>query len=254
MQIGRRLAMAGLLAGATLFGTAGARGETVLKVGSTPSGVPFTFLDTKTNTIQGVMVDLIKAIGEKEGFKPEITSIQFSSLIAALNANKIDVISAAMFITPPRQKVVDFSEPVYTYGEGLFVPSSDKKDYHTLQDLKGYTVGVEAGTAFVDAMQKSGLFREVKIYDSIPDIMRDVNVGRLQAGFGDYPIVAYNLKLGGYPQLRLVKEYKPSVVGSVGIGVRKNEQDLLKKINDGLAALKQEGTLHKILAKWGIEE
>jgi polar amino acid transport system substrate-binding protein len=103
-------------------------------------------------------------------------------------------------------------------------------------------------------MRKSGLFREVKIYDSIPDIMRDVNVGRLQAGFGDYPIVAYNLKQGGYPQLRLVKDYKPSVTGSVGIGVRKNEQDLLKKIDDGLAALKQDGTLHKILVKWGIEE
>ena len=37
--------------------------QQVLKVGSTPTGVPFTFLDTKTNSIQGVMVDLITEIG-----------------------------------------------------------------------------------------------------------------------------------------------------------------------------------------------
>ena len=31
--------------------------DKVLKVGSTPTGIPFTFLDTKTNTIEGVMVE-----------------------------------------------------------------------------------------------------------------------------------------------------------------------------------------------------
>jgi hypothetical protein len=33
-----------------------------MKVGSTPTGVPFTFLDTKSNQIQGVMVDIITEI------------------------------------------------------------------------------------------------------------------------------------------------------------------------------------------------
>ena len=32
-----------------------ASAQQVLKVGSTPTGIPFTFLDTKTNTIQGVI-------------------------------------------------------------------------------------------------------------------------------------------------------------------------------------------------------
>ena len=38
--------------------------DQVLKVGSTPTGIPFTFLDTKTNNIDGVMVDLIKEIAK----------------------------------------------------------------------------------------------------------------------------------------------------------------------------------------------
>ena len=73
--------------------------DQVLKVGSTPTGIPFTFLDTKTNTIEGVMVDLIKAIGKDAGFKVEIEGMQFSTLIPSLTSNKIDIIAAAMFIT-----------------------------------------------------------------------------------------------------------------------------------------------------------
>ena len=44
----------------------------VLKVGSTPTGVPFTFLDTKTNTIQGIMVDLVGAVGKEAGLEVQI--------------------------------------------------------------------------------------------------------------------------------------------------------------------------------------
>ncbi len=64
----------------------------ILTVGSTPTGVPFTFLNTKTNTIQGIMVDLIEAIGKDVGFEVKIEPMQFSSLIAGLNAHKIDII------------------------------------------------------------------------------------------------------------------------------------------------------------------
>ena len=75
-----------------------------------------------------------------------------------------------MYITPPRKEVIDFSDPIYTYGEGLFVPKTDTKEYTKLEDLKGLTVGAQVGTAYVEPLQKSGLFPEVKIYDTIPDI------------------------------------------------------------------------------------
>jgi len=70
-------------------------------------------------------------------------------------------------------------------------------------------------------LKKTGLFSEVKVYDTIPDILRDVNTGRLKAGFADYPILAYNLKQGGFPEVRLVESFKPTMVGTVAIGVRK---------------------------------
>ena len=50
-----------------LAAVAPASAQQVLKVGSTPTGVPFTFLDTKTNSIQGIMVDLITEVGKDAG-------------------------------------------------------------------------------------------------------------------------------------------------------------------------------------------
>jgi polar amino acid transport system substrate-binding protein len=247
----KKLAIAILLS--CLFSLTASAQDQVLKVGSTPTGIPFTFLDTKTNTIEGVMVDLIQEIAKDAGFKVDVEGMQFSTLIPALTANKIDIIAAAMYITPPRKEVIDFSGPVYTYGEGLIVPKSDSKDYKEFAELKGEAVGAQKGTAYVEPLQKSGLFSEVKIYDTIPAILADVNTGRLKAGFADKPILAYNIKQGLFPEVRLVNSYVSTISGSVGIGVRKSDPDLLAKINTALDQITRDGRLKKILAKWGLD-
>jgi polar amino acid transport system substrate-binding protein len=228
-----------------------AAAQQTLKVGSTPTGVPFSFLDTKTNTIQGVMVDIVTEVGKRSGFEVQIEPMQFSTLIAALTTSKIDLISAAMYITPARKEQVDFSDAIYTYGEGLIVPKTDTKDYVSFDDMKGYAVGAQVGTVYVEPLKK--VFGDIKIYDTIPDIMRDVNIGRLQAGFADSPIAAYNVQQGNFPNARIVKTFKPTITGSIGIGVRKGDQELLKKVDTALAAMKADGTVKKILAKWGLE-
>lgn len=247
----RRKAIAGLAFAATISLSSGpSLAQQTLKVGSTPTGVPFTFLDTKTNTIQGIMVDMVTEVGKRAGFSVQIEPMQFSTLIAGVTASKIDLISAAMYITPTRREQVDFSDPIYTYGEGLMVPKSDSKDYVSFEDMKGFTVGAQVGTAYVEPLKK--VFGEVKIYDTIPDILRDVNAGRIQAGFADLPIVAYNLQQSAFANTRLVRSYKSTMTGSIGIGLRKGQPELLAKINTALAAMQADGTVTKILAKWGL--
>lgn len=246
----RRLGIA-ILAVAALTTGGAALAQQTYKVGSTPTGVPFTFLDTKTNSIQGIMVDIVRAISADAGFKVEVEATPWAALIPSLTGNKIDIIAAAMYITPPRLEVVDFSKPIYTYGEGLVVPKKDTRDYVKLEDMKGYTVGAQKGTAYVEPLQKSGLFADVKIYDSIPAILSDVNNGRIQAGFADKPIIGYNLQQGMFPEARLVKSYVSTMTGSVGIAVRKTDGELLKRVNTSLEKLQKAGTIDKILAKWG---
>lgn len=247
----KRLLLGCMLAAASALASPG-MAETVLKVGSTPTGVPFTFLDTKTNTIQGMMVDLINALGRDDDFTPDVQPMTFGSLVPALTTGKIDIISAAMSATPVRLQVVDFTDPVYSYGEGLVVPAADKKVYHTIQDMKGYRVGTVIGTNYTDQMRNSGVFSEVVSYDSIADIIRDIGAGRLQAGFGDFPILSYNFAHTPMPQVRLVKEYQPYVIGPINIAVRKDETALLQKLNATIVKFKSDGTLAAILQKWNL--
>lgn len=241
-----------VIALALVLGSAAAQAQVVYKVGSTPTGTPFTFLDAKTNTIQGMMVDVIEEIAKDGGFKIEIQPLQFSTLIPSLTTGKIDIIAAAMSGSPERAKVVDFSNDVYTYGEGLVVRSTDTKDYVGFDDMKGKKVGAQIGTRYIDALKASGVFSEVLSYDTLPDVMKDVANGRIDAGVGDYPILAYNIAQGRFPQLRVVKSYKPVVAGPINIAVKQGNTELLGKINTSLAKIKSDGRMDKILQKWGL--
>ena len=242
-----------VLAVAASFALSGqALAQEAFKVGSTPSGVPFTFLDVKTNEIDGVMVDIINAIGAEEGFTTDIEATQWSALIPSLTSGKIDIIAAAMYATEERAKVVAFSDPVYSYGEGLFVPKDDTTAYATLDDLEGKVVGAQVGTAYVAPLQANDKLKEIRIYDTIADIMRDVSLGRIDAGFGDRPIVAYQLSQGA-SDVRLVPDYESTIVGDVAIAVRQDEPELLARLNSGIAKIKEAGKLDEIIAEWGIE-
>lgn len=222
-----------------------------LTVGVTTTGVPFTFVDTTTQEPTGAMVDLAKAIAEDNGMTAKFEIVAFSALIPALQSGKIDLISAGMFATDKRKEVVDFAEPVYAYGDAMFV-AADASENYTIEDLKGETVGAQVGTTFADTLTALGVFGEVKLYDSIADIMRDVKLGRIKAGFGDQPIVAYQIAQNPALGVRLVEGYAPLKSGEVATAVAKTNPELLAKVNASIAKLKESGALEEIFAKYGL--
>lgn len=225
--------------------------QDTIAVGVTATGVPFTFVDTSTQLPTGAMVDLAGAIAADNGMKTNLQVTAFSALVPALTTHKIDMISAGMLATDERRKVIDFSDPVYTYGEAMFVAAANASNY-TIQDLKGETVGAQIGTSFADALRALGVFGEVKLYDSIADIMRDVKLGRIKAGFGDQPIVAYQIVKNPDVGVRLVPTYRPIKSGDVCLGLSKDNPKLLEKVNASIAKLKANGKLKEIFAKYGL--
>ncbi|WP_028092589.1 ABC transporter substrate-binding protein [Pseudodonghicola xiamenensis] len=238
------------LAGALALSALQAQAED-LRVGVTTTGVPFTFIDTSTQKPTGAMVDLAAAIAADLDMEPEFAITQFSALIPALQTGKIDAISAGMFATDKRKEVVDFSETVYSYGDAVFVSGDDTGSYQ-LDDLAGEVVGAQIGTTFADQLQAKGIFSEVKLYDSLADIMRDVKLGRIKAGFGDKPIVAYQISQNPGLGVRLVDGYEPMSIGKVALAVSKDKPELLAEINAAIEAMKQSGELSAIFGKYGL--
>lgn len=238
--------------GAAALGLAGrealAQGQT-LRVGSTPTGIPFTFLDTRTNTLTGFMVDLIGEIGRRQGFAVDVQATPFAALIASLTSNRIDLIAAAMLATPARREQIDFSDPVYGYGEGAAIREGETRPWRSLADMRGVTAGAQIGTIYIEPLRAAGL--EVRTYDSVADIMRDVSLGRIQAGFGDAPIVSYQIAQGTFRGVKLIPDYRPTVVGSIAIGARKGDP-VMARVNAGLAAIKADGAFARLVEKWNL--
>jgi polar amino acid transport system substrate-binding protein len=241
-----------LLTGAAMILCTGAGAQPVYKVGSTPTGNPFTFVDVKTNKVDGMMVDLMNELGREAGFKPDIEAIPFGVLIPSLTSGKINIISAAMMITPARAQVVDFTEPLFPYAETMVVLKTDNTPYRSAKELANQVVGVQAGTAYLAYLQKLGGFAEIKTYDAIADIMRDVALGRIKAGFVDEPILRYRLSQEKESAVRLVSTYEPQVVGQVGLAVKKGDTALLNQLNTAIAKVKADGRIAKLQEKWGL--
>ncbi|WP_178106649.1 substrate-binding periplasmic protein [Pseudomonas mangiferae] len=239
-----------VVAGASLLSLSAQAAD--YRVGTTTSGMPFTFLDLGSEKIKGFVPDLMDALGEEEHFSYDLVPSRFDALIPAIGSGKIDIIAAPMYITDERKKVVDFTQPIYTYGEGLLQKADDATDYRSLDDLKGKTVGVETGTTFIEILRQRGEVKDIKTYGASADLMRDVALGRVDVGLWDAPILAYQLEKSPNPKLKMAKDYQAQMAGSIGFSVRKGNAETLKKLNDGLDALRQDGRLKALLERWSL--
>jgi len=223
------------------------------RVGATPTGIPFAYLDPKTQTMQGAMVDVIRAVAGDAGFGLSFEADSFSALIPALLMNRIDIIGAPLLMTTLRRDVIEFSDPVFACPEGLVVNITDKTAYRSLADFKDQVVGAQTGTVYAEFASHVGGLKEVALYPSLADILREISQGRLIAGIGDAPILAYQLAANVSLRARLVPTYESKLAGSIAIGVRKTDGELLKKINASLAKLRSDQTIDKIVAKWNFK-
>jgi polar amino acid transport system substrate-binding protein len=219
-------------------------------VGSTATGVPFSFIDVKSNTLTGAMVDIMKAIEADSGFQIDLRVTAFGALIPSLTTKKIDIISAAMLRTPARSKVVDFSDPVYAYGAGIVVPSASGREYRNVEDLRGLAVGVEVGTRFFEQLTAAGVQR-IKTYDNLMEMLGDLSVGRIGAAYGDAPIFAYQIAQARIRSARLASEFRPPSVEDVCLVVRKGDTELLERINVSIRRLKATA-IQAVLKHWGL--
>ncbi len=203
-----RGAVLALTASVALSGQALA--QETLKVGSTPTGVPFTFLDVKTNQIDGDHGGHRQRHRREEGFDTEIEPTQWAALIPSLTAAR----STSSLPRCMRRRNVRRSWPSPSRStptaRGCSSPRTTARLCVTGRSRR-QDVGAQVGTAYYEPPKSSGKLKEVKVYDSIADIMRDVALGRIDAGFGDRPIVAYQLSKGA-SQVRLVEEYESSVM------------------------------------------
>lgn len=224
----------------------GSSGRPMLRVGMDASYPPFGSQDKDSNEYVGYDVDIIRAIGEEEGFDVVINNRSFDGLIPALQAHDIDVAINDITITDDRRKNVDFSQRYYIAGLGAVV-RADNDTIHTAKDLEGKTLGVSIGSTGEEAARKIP-GANVRVFNAINEAFLDVQNGGVDAVINDIPTNEYYVSHTGgkgvrTAELALTKE-------DLGIAVLKGNKELLQKIDDGLTKIKQNGKFTEIYQKW----
>ncbi len=98
-------------------------------LGVSPDYPPYEFLTTENGNkkVVGADIYLAEQVAKKLGVQVEIQEMAFDSLIAALNANKVDMVISGVNPTEERKKAVDFSDVYYT-SKGIFVVNKDSQE------------------------------------------------------------------------------------------------------------------------------
>lgn len=220
--------------------------EKVLKVGTNPDFPPFEFTeDGKTDAYKGFDIDLVNAIGKEIGYKVEIKSINFDGLIPALQSKDIDMIASGMTITQERQKSVTFSSPYYTSGLSILVPANS--DIKSFGDLEGKKIAVQIGTSSQEEASKVNN-ATVQPLNSSVDVFMELQAGHTDAVINDRPVTLYYLKETGKDNVKILDEILQSQ--QYGFAMRKDDEELVQKVNAALKTLKENGEYAKLYEKW----
>ncbi|NTF10677.1 transporter substrate-binding domain-containing protein [Agrobacterium rubi] len=238
---------------------------------------PWNAVDSSGNAI-GFDVDVGKALCERAKLKCKFVTQAWDGIIPGLIVGKYDAVMAGMSITEKRKEVIAFSEP-YALTSNYFVManstnlpgmdvtarldlSSDGVESKELiqalkKNLKGKILGVQSSTnaeAFV--REHFGNDVEVRTYDKQDNLNLDLLAGRIDGGLADYSVwkTFLDSDLG-----KIATLYGPRISGGlfgpgIGIGLRKQDLDLNRNLNNALDASKKDGTLSALSIKWfGID-
>ncbi len=217
----------------------------VLQIATTGSNAPYTFVGPQ-NALQGFDIDWSKAICKKLGVKAEFVKLDWRGILPGLNAGQFDAAMSAVRITEERAKQFTFSAP-YAHDASILVVRADNTDIKSIKDLDGKTVGTATGSSQQKIAKREAPGATQSSYAGLPDLLMDLNAGRIDAVVAGYGGAAYAIKTMKSPLKLVGKPLDPSPLGMV---FAKQDTKLAEAVSTAIKSLEADGTADKISAKW----
>ncbi len=214
-----------------------------LTMGTNASFPPYEYVDDN-GKIVGIDAEIAQAIADKLGMKLEIKDMEFESLVPAVKAKSIDLALAGMTVNEERKQSVNFSDSYSTGVQVVIV--KENSEIKTVDDLKGKKIGVQAGTTSDTYCTDDFGEENVKQFSN-----GSLAVAALANGQVDCVVIdnepAKNYVAANSGLKILDTEY---VTEDYAIAISKDNDELLKKVNNALKELKDDGTVDKIIGKY----
>ena len=208
--------------------------------------------------IIGIDGEIITAVATKLGLKVEPAVMEWAAEIQAVQSGRADTNICGMAFTAERAKTVNLSDGAY-YQVSEFTQLKDS-NIKSIDDLKGKTVGTIQGYFYIPNLKKIPWVGEtnLKLYNTIDAAIQDLMAKRVNALLLGAPTSAWlatqhpewNLK---YEPIQ-ANEYMPDTVNKAYtvFSSRLDNPGLVKAMNDQIAAMKKDGTIEKIMAKYNM--
>jgi len=207
--------------------------------------------------------------------KADCTMVEqdWDGMIPGLIMRKYDAIMAGMSITDERMKTINFSQgyadEVASLAvmkgsplEGMDTPKAInlslgggdvKKALKTLTAaLAGKTIGVQTATIHQNFLE-SGDVGSVKVrtYKTQDEVNLDLAAGRIDAALAAAVAFTDYAEKSGKPVVLVGPTFSGGAFGNgVGVGIRKDDADLLKRFNKAINTARKNGKISELAIKW----
>jgi ABC-type amino acid transport substrate-binding protein len=219
-----------------------------LLIGVTPNYPPIIF--KQGGDIAGVEADLARLLAKELGKQVQFVELSWENQVPALLARNTDIIMSGMSITEARKIRINFSNQYLNSSLVAMMRVEDAQIYNSIENIKQshLQVGVVKGTTS-DVFVRKHFPNAVRIasYQKASDAVTPLKKKSLDIFIHDAPSIMW---LVSENEADITALREPLNKENLAWGVRKDDQELLMKVNSILNKWKKDGTLKRILLKW----
>ncbi len=219
----------------------------VIRVGMELKWPPFETADENGNA-EGISVLIAEELGKYLGKDVEIVDLSFSTLITALESEKIDIIIASMGRTDERAKQIDFSEP-YMYFKLLTAVNKDS-GLKTAEDIfakEGIRFVAPKSFSSIELVKEKANNPQVIEFDDKATATLELANGNADAFIVDAVTAVAIAK--SYPD-NIDVVFDPVQSIPICMGIKKGNTELKEKADEFISKLDELGVNKKIEEKY----
>ena len=243
-----------------------------IRIGTEGAYPPWNSKDASGKLI-GFEVELAWTLCRYIGQQCEIVEQDWDGMIPALIMRKFDAIMAGMSITEERQKAISFSQGYadevaslavmkgsdlegISTSEGINLTKKTgavKKDLKTLTSaLAGKTVCTQTATIHQNFLESGDVGKiNVRTYKTQDEVNLDLASGRCDVALAAAVAFTDYAEKSGKPVVLVGPTFSGGAFGNgVGVGIRKDDTELLKAFNKAIDKARKNGDISRIATKW----
>ena len=215
---------------------------------------PMNYKDD-SGKLTGFETEFAESVCKELGVKPVFQKIDWDSKEVELKSKTIDCIWNGLTITDERKANMDISVPYMENKQVMVTKKENAEKFKKAENLKEATVVAEKKSAGEDVAKEDEFFKDATYVsvDSQAKALLEVKSGTADIAIIDYVMSIGTLSSGSdYSDLQVVegKDFAPE---QYGVAIRKDSTETLKKLNEAMQKVSDDGTLDKIGKKYNLD-